>query len=139
MSTTPGNASLEVVRGSTWEQSFEYAQSDGSPVDLTGYKARMQVRTLDGQYGTSGVDTLMLELTSDNGLLVIDTPDGGTVPNRVRIIATPDEHAALNPDNSARERYGYSIELYIPASGDSAEYVVPFLVGSITVYGEVTR
>ncbi|HHA2629099.1 TPA: hypothetical protein ACOEOK_000535 [Stenotrophomonas maltophilia] len=57
MSRTPASFSLTVVRGATWEDDFTYTNPDGSPFDLTGYQARMQVRTLAGQFGLTEADT----------------------------------------------------------------------------------
>lgn len=139
MSRTPASYSMTVVRGSTWEDEISYTDEAGEPIDLTGYEARMQVRTPTGQYGTSTTDSLLLELTTENGLLVIDTPDGGTVPNRVRIEVAPTDHAALNPDNAKAVKYVYSLELFIPAEGETPEYVVPLVAGSVSVRGETTR
>jgi hypothetical protein len=139
MSRTPASHALPVVRGSTWEDEFTYTDEDDADIDLTGYEARMQVRTTAGAYGTSTTDTLLLELTTENGLLVIDTPEGGTVPNRVRIIAPPGDHADLNSSNAKKAKYAYSIELYVPAVGDTPEYVIPLVAGKVTVHGEVTR
>ena len=138
MSRTPASYSMKVVRGSTWEDEITYTDEDGAPIDLTGYEARMQVRTLAGQWGTS-TDSMLLELTTENGLLVIDTPDGGTVPNRVRIVVPPAGHADLNPDNARSVRYAYSLELFVPAVGETPEYVVPLVAGGLAVRGEVTR
>ena len=78
MSRTPASYSMKVVRGSTWEDEFVYTEDDQvTPIDMTGYEARMQVRTAAGQYGLSTTDTLVLELTTGNGLLYWDTaPDG---------------------------------------------------------------
>lgn len=56
MSRTPASFSLTVVRGATWEDDFTYTNPDGSPFDLTGYQARMQVRTLAGQFGLTQAD-----------------------------------------------------------------------------------
>ena len=53
MSRTPAQASLTVVRGATWEDEITYRDEAGQAIDLTGYEARMQVRTLAGQYGQS--------------------------------------------------------------------------------------
>src|SRR5690606_22252055 len=129
---------MSVVRGATWEDELTYTDENGDAIDLTNYEARMQVRTVAGQFGTSTTDTLLLELTTDNGRLVIDTPDGGTVPNRVRIAVAPSDHATLNPKNAKRVKYYYSIELFIPEDGSTPEYVVPLVQGSLSVQGEVT-
>ncbi len=135
MSAIPATAALRWMRGSTIEEVFTYLSPDMLPVDLTGYQARMQVRTLDGQYGTSTAATLVMELSTDNGRLSIDMPDTGVVALRVEAEDTFD----LNPDNLRKVSLCYGIELFQPAVGPAAEYVVPLAQGKITVYGETAR
>jgi hypothetical protein len=136
MSRTPASYAMPVVRGSTWEDEFTYDDDAGAPVDLTGYEARMQVRTLDGEFGTTTTTTLLLELltTGADPGLIIDTPAGGTVPNRIRIAVDPAAHAVLNPDNAKKMKYAYWVELYIPA-GTDPEYVIPLVKGKLSVAG----
>lgn len=141
MSRTPSNSLLTVVTGSTWEDFFDYLEDDGvTPIDLSDYEARMQVRTEDGAYGTSTTDTLLLELLS-TGLtprLFIEVPPGGTVKNRVRIKVDVEDHRVLNPDNERRIRQAYGVELYIPA-GTDPEYVLPYVQGPVVISGERVR
>ncbi|HEY1034004.1 MAG TPA: hypothetical protein VGE09_03370 [Pseudoxanthomonas sp.] len=134
MSRTPASYAMTVQRGSTWEDEFTYTDDDGTPIDLTGYEARMQVRTLATQYGTS-TDGLMLELstTGTDPLLVWDT----AVTGRLRIVARPDQHAALNAGNARKAKYAYAIELFKPDG--TGEYVLPLVTGRVTVRGEVVR
>lgn len=140
MSRTPGQFALTVVRGSTWEDYFDYTDSDGVPIDLTNYEARMQVRTIDGQFGTTTTTTLLMELltTGSDPLLQVTTPPGGSVMSRVSITASPLDHAALNPQNIVRETYVYGLELYVPA-GVEPEYVIPLVNGRVRVNGQVAR
>jgi hypothetical protein len=35
---------LEILQGSTYSKEFTYQDSEGDPIDLTGYDARMQIR-----------------------------------------------------------------------------------------------
>lgn len=135
MSRTPANYSMTVVRGGTWEDEFTYTDPDGNAIDLTGYSARMQVRALAGQYGTSTADTLVLELTTANGLLYWDTAEEG----KLRIRVPADDTLALNADNARKVKLAYSIELFQPADGDTPEYVIPLVAGKVSVLGEVTR
>ncbi len=133
MSRTPAYVNLPVVRGSTWEDEFIYTADDNvTPINLTGYEARMQVRTEEGSYGSEVAP--VLELTTTNGFLVWDTAALG----RLLIVVPPDDHAVLNPDNEELVRYGYAVEVYIPA-GVAPEYVLPIARGKIKVRGEITR
>ena len=136
MSRTPANSALTVQRGATWEDEFTYLDENGLPIDLTGYEARMQVRTLATRYGT-GATGVMLEAstTGANPLLVWDTAATG----RLRIVARPDQHEALNAGNAKKAKYAYAIELYKPDPSGTGEYVLPFVEGNLTVRGEVAR
>lgn len=138
MSRLPGSYGLAAVRGATWEEEFVYADESGQPIDLTGYEARMQVRALEGQYGLTEATTLVMELTTENGLLMWDTADEG----RLRITVSAKDSVALNPDNLKKTRHCYSLELYRPAGVDpdtEPEYVIPLVQGKVSVLGETTR
>lgn len=142
MSRTPASYSMPVVRGQTWEDWLDYIEEeDGSPIDLTGYQARMQIRALEHRYGTTTVATLVLELTTPegNGLLTIETPPGGTVPNRVRITASASEYATLNPGNEKKVKYAYALEVYRPAAGGNPRYSLPLASGAIDANGWLIR
>lgn len=139
MSRTPASYTMQVVRGATWEDLFTYKDPDGVAINLTGYSARMQVRTVEGRYGTTTASTLVMELTTANGRLSI--PDQAVTGNRgkLSILVSAADTALLNPDNEKKRQLVYGIELYIPASGPTAEYVIPLVEGKIVVKGEVTR
>lgn len=137
MSRTPANVSLSVVRGSTWEDEFTYVDASGAAVNLTGYAARMQVRTQAGQFGLTTATTLLLELTTINGMLEIDIPPGQSVPCRVKVRVGINDVALLNSNNERRVRRTYALEVYDPAM--SPQYVIPLAVGNVTVRGETTR
>lgn len=141
MSRTPSTSPVTVVTGATWEDYFDYFEDDKiTPIDLTGYEARMQIRTLAGLYGTSTTDTLLLELLSTGATprLLIEVPANGTVKNRVRIKVDVEAHRLLNPLNLRKIKHGYGIELYIPA-GAELEYVIPYVQGTANVLGERVR
>lgn len=140
MSRTPASHSFQVVRGSTWEDALDYEDEAGLPVDLTGYSARMHVRSPLGRFGTTTTETLVMELdtTGTPQRLFIEVPPGNTVPNRVRINVSALDTIALNPLNARKVKLYYSIELFIP-TGASPEYVIPLATGGITCIGEVTR
>ncbi len=127
MSRTPASFSMPVVRGTTWEDAFEYRDADGVAIDLTGYEARMQVRTIAGRYGTTTATTLLLELSTEgvDPLLVWDTADVG----RVRVYALKDQHDALNPDNAKKVKYAYWLEFY------DGDHVLPVVAGVLTARG----
>ncbi len=135
MSRTPATAALTVVRGATWEDEFTYTDENGVAVDLTGYEARMQVRTADAMFGTTGAETLLMELsTNDPALnLVWDTAAEG----RLRVRVAADLTLALNPENAKKVSLVYGLELYRDEL--DGEYVIPLVQGKLTVLGEVVR
>lgn len=136
MSREAASYSMTWTRGATAEEEFDYTDSSGVPVDLTGYSARMQIRTLAGQYGTSTTTTLLLELTTDNGMLFWDTADVG----KLRLKVGEDDTTVLNPSNAKKLKLAYSIELFKPeTSPATGNYVIPLIGGKITVLGETTR
>lgn len=134
MSRTPADYSLTVVRGATWEDEFTYIDPAGEAIDLTGYQARMQVRTKEGQYGTSTTDTLVLELSTTTAGLSIPDPETGQVLVRVEA----EDTVPLNPTNLKKRKLVYSLDLYRPEGADP-EYVIPLVKGSITVQGATIR
>lgn len=75
---------LQVNQGETFTKVFTYKNPDGSLIDLTGYSARMQVRT------NYEAPTFLLELTTANGGIVI----GGTA-GTITINITPAQTLAI--------------------------------------------
>lgn len=60
-----------IEQGATYLRTFTRFESDGvTPVDLTGVKARMQIRQ------ALRTSRPMLDATTENGMLVIGGPDG---------------------------------------------------------------
>lgn len=136
MSRTPATASLTVVRGATWEDEFTYTDDTGAPVDLTGYEARMQVRQLDSMYGTTGAESLVMELSTTGTApqLSWDTAADGRLRLRVDAVDT----VVLNPENEKKVSLAYGLEVYFP-EGVEPEYVIPLVQGKLTIMGEVVR
>ena len=94
----------------------------------------MQVRTLAGQFGLTEADTLIMELSTAVGSLVVADPVDGVVSITVPAAATE----VLNPANLRKVKHCYSLELFKPAGADP-EYVIPLVAGRVTVQGETTR
>lgn len=143
MSRTPADSAIEIVRGATWEDYWDYYEDDGvTPIDLDAYEARLQVRSEDGIYGTTTSTTLLLEAltTGASPKLFIETVPGSASPakNRVRVKVSAADTVVLNPDNERRVRHGYGIEVFIPA-GAEPEYVLPYAQGWANVHGERVR
>lgn len=92
---------------------IEYSE----PVDLTGYRARMQIREKVGS------DVVIDELTTENGKIIIDAEQASI---RIEIPATDTQ----NYDFTTAV---YSLEII------RNTIVIPFLVGNLTLHREVTR
>lgn len=88
------------------------------PLDLTGYSARMQVRS------SVGSDTVLLELTTEDGGIVIDALTG-TIELRVDAVAS----AAITWTQGV-----YDLELV-----DTDGFTTRLAQGSVNVDREVTR
>jgi hypothetical protein len=114
-----GILNLRVMQGSTFSRTVTW-QIDGEPVDLNGYTARMQIRTV--QVNTKP-QKLLYSLTSENGRLLVDRQNGSIT-------------MSIDAANSARLPAGshvYDLEL---VTGD---YVQRLVQGRFDVSAEVTR
>lgn len=106
-----------VDQGAVWTIEIEYLDSNDNPIDLTGFSAAMQLRE---NYDSS---TAVLTLTTQNGAIVIDGPNG-TVTVTMTSQQTKDLDATW---------YLYDVELYSGAN------VIRLIQGQISIAGEVTR
>ena len=114
-----GVLNLLVLQGSTFSRTLSW-QIDGEPVDLRGYTARMQIRTV--QVNTKPA-RLLDNLTSLNGGLVIDAPTGSITINI----------NALSTSRLPAGSHVYDLEL---VTGD---YVQRLVQGKLNVSAEVTK
>lgn len=109
---------LKLEQGVTLRKPFTW-RAAGVLVDLTGYKARMQIRP---EVGSSAV---LAGLTTENGGILIDDPASGTFVLYLDDVAM----AALEFDEAV-----YDVELIAP-NGD----VIRVMQGVVTLSPEVTR
>lgn len=117
-----------VPLGTTWEEAWQLLQAkNGPPVDLTGYEARMQLRS------AVTATAVALELTTENERLVITPAEG-----RIRLEVSAEDVSTLSPDNAART-FVYDVELFKPEVGAVPEYVLPLFSGKVKVKPRVTR
>jgi hypothetical protein len=109
-------------QGATFQKQLVYRQPDGTtPVDLTGYSARMHLRT------DIKSPEIVLNLTTENGGIEI-APDIGRLTIKFTAAQTEVIHA---------REYVYDIELYRQVG---QEVIVTRLIeGKITLRPEVTR
>jgi len=111
-----GTYNIIADQGATFARSLVYKDSTGTPVNLTGYTAKMQVRPIPGS------TDLVLELSTSNGRITLGG-SAGTVT-----LSVP----AANMNFSAGE-YAYDLEL---TSGAGA--VTRLVMGAFLMRGEVT-
>ncbi|HEY9471113.1 MAG TPA: hypothetical protein VIQ76_16020 [Propionibacteriaceae bacterium] len=114
-----------LVRGTRWEDSFQLVdQVTGTPVDLTGIigltmRARLTISS-----------PILLELSTDNGRLIVTTAATGSVDIQVDSADT-----LLFPENSHRKaKYVYDVVIE-RAVGEFE----PAIGGKIIVIPQVTR
>jgi len=123
-----GRYDITLEQGATFDLPLRYRAPSGTPVDLTGYSAKMQVR----EAPASSVFVEFNSALTANGFIWLT----GSAENRedgangnLRIFMTAANSAAL-PRFSGR----YDLELR-----DSAGYVTRLLEGQFRVEPEITR
>lgn len=124
---TAGRYDMEVDQGTTFRKTITWKDSSSTPVNLTGYTARMQVRASFTSSGT------IASLTTSNGGITL----GGAAGTVALYISATDTAAfsTASPSQFADAFVGvYDLEL-VSASGD----VTRLLHGDFIVNPEVTR
>ena len=114
----PGTAGIYngvIDQGATWTVNIVYYDSNNVPVNLTGYTARMQLRS---KYDS----TAALTLSTATGEIVITGPTG-----QIAITATATQTQAINPG-----LYLYDLEL------TSGAEITRLIQGQLTVRENVT-
>lgn len=64
------NLDIVIVQGATFSLPLEYQDSTGTPIDLPNHTAQLQIRE------SVESDTVLLELTSVAGDIVVNSPSG---------------------------------------------------------------
>jgi hypothetical protein len=109
---------LEIKQGATYSIVATWAGSDGSPINLTSYTARLQIR--ESYTATS----TLISLTNGSGITL-----GGSA-GTIAITITAAQTAALSAPGSGV----YDLEM-VSAGG----VVTRLLEGVVTISAEVTR
>ena len=109
---------LKIEQGATFRQSFNWA-ANGSPVNLTGYTARMQMRD------PIGSPIIIHELTTENGGITFSDVLAG----KIELFISDADTSAFKFDSCV-----YDLEMIAPNSD-----VIRLLEGEITLSKEVTR
>lgn len=116
---TSGRADFVIEKGTTWRKVITWTQADGgSPINLTGFTARMHIRE-----NTSDRLTIV-ELTTENGRISL-----GGVNGQITLLLSDAITSALDGSRGV-----YDLEL-ISSGGE----VTRLIEGKITLRSEVTR
>ena len=113
---SPGTYNMTCYQGSTFDKTFT-ATNDSTPINWTGYTAKLQVR----QYVNTS-DTAVLTLTTGSGITA------GANDGKIIISATATQTGAIPQGN-----YVYDLEL---TSGSNISRLIQ---GQLTVAEQVTR
>lgn len=112
-----GKCNFTIKQGSTFRKSFQWI-AGGSPVDMTGWTARMQIRPeVDS-------DSVIAELTTENGGITIEPLEG-----KINLFLSDVETSVFSFESAV-----YDIELV-----DQAGDVHRDIEGKIKLSPEVTR
>jgi hypothetical protein len=118
MSAPAGTYNIVADQGATFTRQLTWKDSAGSPVDLTAYTARMQLRT-----SVEAAGSAVLSLTTENNRIVL----GGTAGT----IDLSVEASAM--ESVAASTYVYDLELV------SGSVVTRLVQGTFELRAEVTR
>ena len=124
-----GKYSFTIEQGATTDFEVRYTDNNGTPIDLTGYQSRMQIRS-----GIGG--EIYLNLSSSLGPcgtgLNFSGSSGTTPPTSgsIGVYISAVSSSTLDFNEGV-----YDLEIY---SGSECEYVVRLLEGKVKLSKEVT-
>lgn len=110
---------LSIERGSVYRDRIRLTIPGGAPYNLTGCTAKMQIRHPSG--------TLLVDLSTTNGLLLIEDPATGIIHRKI-----PATQTALIPADGGQ----YDMEI-TPATGVDDTFRI--YKGAVCIDGEQTR
>lgn len=115
---------LTIEQGAYWSQLLVWKDETGTPIDLAGWTARMQVREQ-----VNSPDTLV-SLTTENGRITLNYGnDDGTI-----LLELESDDTAALPATVYDNKFVYDLEM-VP----SPNKVVRLMKGKLKVSLEVTR
>ena len=125
---TNNKYNLEMWQGATFSMTVTVKDANANVQNLSGYTARMQIRT---SYGAGSATE---SLTTSNGEITITAAEGN-VALELAATRTANIPVDLNSDGKPPKRvYVYDLELV-----DGNGKVSKLLYGDVNVYAEVTR
>lgn len=117
MTTHPAKHNFYVYRGATFSEQIEWKDESGTPVNLTGFTARLHMRE------TLEAADPFLTLTTENGGITL-----GGVAGTIQLLASATQTTAITAISGV-----YDIELVSGAN------VTRLLEGLVIISPEVTR
>jgi hypothetical protein len=134
MSSLAGKYSFVIEQGTTVAFEVQYKDSNGSPIDLTGYSGKMQFRNTYADNSNSTVYlTLSSSLNSDGTGLNFNGLNGTTptTSGSIGVYIASCTSSALTFNTAY-----YDLEIY---SGSDCPYTIRLLEGQVRLSQEVTR
>jgi len=128
-----GKYPIYIEQGTTIDFEFQYQDSTGTPVDLSGYGARMQIRP--SLASTTIYLTLSSSLQPDGTGLNMSgsSPYAPPTSGSIGVYISACTSSALTFDEAV-----YDLEIYVP-NGTSCPTVTRLLQGPVRLSKEVTR
>ena len=129
-----GYYSFLIEQGATTEFELQYKDSNNVPIDLSGYSARMQIKSNYSDDNPVIYATLSSSILPDGtglnlaGIDGLNPPSSGTIGVYI---------SATTSSNFTFDTAKYDIELYNPVGEDI--YTVRLLEGMVKLSKEVTR
>jgi hypothetical protein len=114
-----GLYNITADQGATFSRSITWKDSAKKVINITGYTARMHVRT------TASAPTTVLELTTENDRIEIIGAQG-----KITLTVDASDMSDIEPD-----KYVYDLEIEAPVTG----VVHRIIQGNFVVRPEVTR
>lgn len=118
MTLSPGNYDITIYQGTTYNQQFTWKDQNDTPINLTGYTARMMART------SVDAPTPFITLTTANGGIAL-----GGAAGTITLVMNDSGTSGLTNTSGV-----YDLEV-IDGSGN----VNRLLQGNLFVSAEVTR
>lgn len=120
--TSGSKLDIEIVQGATFLVNLEWQDAQGTPINLTGYTARMQIRA------DHTADAVLIGLNTENGRIALNTPSTGGIELKI---------TAADAEDITWTSGVYDLELVHMVGQE--EVVQNILYGNVTVRRNVTK
>ena len=131
-----GNYNFTIEQGTTFQRTFKYKDSEGTPIDLTNYDVNMDVRssisdsTAILDINESSATKNGVDLTDDT-FFTITSASVSASANEINLIIAADTTASISFDTAV-----YDIEI---SDNSTPKVITRILQGKIKLSKEVTR